>query len=71
MSKTQEIVNTKLEESYNHIKPYIKECPELLTMCSICEKWYGEDHDYDECKGYPCFRFWLAYKYLEWESNYE
>ena len=51
----------QLEESYNNIKPYLKICcPELEKMCSKCEK----------CKDEICFKFFLAFEYLEWLNSY-
>ena len=67
-----EKANRKLEEAYAHIKPYIKNESELFEMCMTCECWNGKDkHDYDECRNKPCFRFWLAFVYLHWETSWE
>lgn len=59
-----------IEEAYVAKLPYIQrtsECyPELLSMCKNCEQWCGPGHDYTECKGMPCFNFFLAYVYLQW-----
>ena len=61
----------QIEESYNHIKPYLKICcPELEKMCSKCEKYCGKEHDYEECKDEICFKFFLAFEYLEWLNSY-
>ena len=50
--------NMQIEESYNHIKPYLKICcPELEKMCSKCDKYCGKEHDYEECKDEICFKF--------------
>lgn len=63
--------NRQLEESYNHIKPYIKTCcPELEKMCDKCENYCGKEHDYEECKDEICFKFFLAFKYLEWSNSF-
>lgn len=63
--------NRQLKESYNHIKPYLKTCcPELEKMCSKCEKYCGKEHDYEECKDEMCFKFFLAFEYLEWSNSY-
>lgn len=60
----------QLEESYNHIKPYLKICcPELEKMCSKCEKYCGIEHNYEECKDEICFKFFLAFEYLEWLNS--
>lgn len=64
-------VNRKLEESYIHIKPYMHQQEELKEMCKNCECWLGKDHDYEECKDKPCFRFWLAFVYLCWYTSWE
>lgn len=65
-----EKVNSKLKEAYIHAKPYIQH-GELKEMCKNCECWLGKDHDYEECKDKPCFRFWLAFVYLHWETSWE
>ena len=44
---------------------------ELLKMCRGCEEWYAEEHNYDECRHKPCFKFWLAYEYLRWKNSFE
>lgn len=63
----------QIEESYNHIKPYLSdsyECGrELREMCNRCERYCGKKHDFAECRDMPCFRFYLAYKYLEWLNS--
>ncbi len=63
----------KLEEAYQHMKPYIDKevSPELLSMCRYCERWVGYAHDYEECRSMPCFRNWLGYAYLKWETSCE
>ena len=73
MSKVDEKVNRRLQEAYEHIKPYMckENCPQLYDMCAYCEKWYGEEHDYSECEKMPCFKNWLAYEYLTWETSFE
>lgn len=61
----------QLDESYKHVKPYLhKNCDELKEMCSCCECYCGEQHDYEECRKKPCFNFFLAFKYLEWNNSY-
>lgn len=68
-----EMINRQLEESYKHIKPYMddeEEIKELYDMCKNCESYCGKEHDYEECREKNCFKFWLAYKYLEWENTY-
>jgi hypothetical protein len=56
----------KLEESYNHINPYLKHQESLKTMCNKCERYCGDDHNYDECRNNACFNFYLAFEYMEW-----
>lgn len=71
---TEERVNKKLQESWEHINPYISEEStngELHQMCKSCEEWYGAEHDYENCINKPCFKFWLAYEYLRWEASWE
>ncbi len=62
-------IEEQIQESYKHMKPYLKDevCTrELRLMCENCEKYCGVDHDYTECRENPCFCFWLAYKYADW-----
>ena len=63
----------QIEESYRHIKPYLSdtdECgKELRKMCEVCEAYYGAEHDWEECRNKPCFKFYLAYEYLEWFNS--
>lgn len=64
-------VDNQIEEAYNHIKQYLNNpehntTDDLRTMCQNCECYCGNEHDYEECKEKNCFRFWLAYVYLEW-----
>lgn len=61
----------QLEECYHHIKPYINEQKELYDMCKNCESYCGKEHDYEDCRNKNCFKFWLAYEYLEWENSYK
>lgn len=61
----------RIEESYNHIKPYLDEEKELHLMCRDCERWNGKEHDYTECRDRPCFIFWLAFEYMYWSLGYE
>lgn len=64
-----------IQESYNQCKPYLKylstlkDLSELKSMCEICEAWYGEEHDYEDCLQKPCFRFFLCYNYLNWYNS--
>ena len=39
-------------------------------MCSKCEKYCGKEHNYEECKDEICFKFFLAFEYLEWLNSY-
>lgn len=61
----------KLNDSYIHIGPYLKTQEILKDMCKYCEKYCGEHHDYKECLDMPCFKCFLGYSYLEWETSYE
>lgn len=61
----------KIEESYNHIKPYLEEQEILMDMCKYCDIYNGKQHDYEECLDMPCFKCFLGYSYLEWETSLE
>ena len=61
----------KIEESYQHIKLYLKSQKILREMCEHCERYCGESHDYEECLDMPCFKCFLGYSYLEWETSWE
>lgn len=63
----------KIKESYEHISPYLdnEKCSEdLREMCKCCEQYCGLEHDYSECKDKQCFKFYLAYEYLEWNASF-
>ena len=67
-------IERQLEECYEHIKPYMdneKESRELYDMCKNCESYCGKEHDYEDCRNKNCFKFYLAYKYLEWDNSYK
>ena len=38
-------------------------------MCKHCERYCGKEHDYEECLDMMCFKFYLAYVYLDWCNN--
>ncbi len=63
----------KLEEVYQHMKPYMdkENASELFAMCKYCEIWAGDAHDYEDCRNKPCFKNWLGYAYLQWETSYK
>lgn len=61
----------KIEESYKHIKPYLKDQKILKDMCERCEKYCGKEHDYEECLNTPCFRCFLGYSYLQLATSWE
>jgi hypothetical protein len=66
-------IDKQIEECRNHMKPYMKNeesTNELREMCKCCEVYCGKEHDYDECRNKPCFRFWLAYEYLGWMNAF-
>lgn len=63
-----------IEEEYENIKPYLKndDCTkELREMCSHCERYCGKEHDFTECEDMMCFKFFLAYKYLNLINSYD
>ena len=62
-------IENQMEEAYVHIKPYLKSQLELVEMCKYCEKYCGKEHDYEHCKEMMCFKFYLAYEYLNWTNN--
>lgn len=66
-----EKMKKKLEESYNHIKPYLKDQEILRDLCSWCERYNGRKHDYEECLDMPCFKCYLGYEYLRWQTSWE
>ncbi len=72
MTETQVKVERKLEEVLNRfdIKELAKE-KELIEMCENCEGFCGKDHDYTECRNKKCFKFFLAYHYLQWATSWE
>lgn len=71
MKDTKSKVEDKLQEYYKKFEGSIPEDKELQEMCKNCENWCGEKHDYSECRNKPCFRFFLAYGYLNWETGWE
>lgn len=69
MKKTDE----QIDECRKHMEPYMmceKSTLELREMCKNCESYCGKQHNYEECYEKPCFKFWLAYKYLEWYNSF-
>ena len=63
----------QLKECYEHIKPYMdseETTKELREMCKRCDSYCGSEHDYEECREKPCFRFWLGYEYLKWVNSF-
>lgn len=68
MREVERRLEQSIQEMYKDIKPYMKRedaTKELREMCKNCDGYCGIDHDYEECKGKPCFRFWLCYKIEE------
>ena len=59
----------QLDEAYNHISPYLKSQKELPEMCKHCERWCGQEQNYEECRGMMCFKFYLAFVYIDWVNN--
>ena len=71
--KVKEKTQKQIDEAYQHIKPYlsdINETKELREMCKHCERYCGKNHNYEECLDMQCFKFYLAYQYLEWCNSY-
>lgn len=69
-----EKINEKLVDALEHFKNhYNKEesSSELYEMCKMCKSWTGADHDYTKCENKSCFKFWLAYVYLKWDTAWE
>lgn len=64
-------IEKQTSEAYEHIKPYLKDQNELYEMCKHCENYCGKNHDYEECRNSMCFKFYLAYVYLDWDNNCE
>lgn len=66
-------IEAKLEETYKHIFPYIGEndTPILIDMCQHCENWCGKEHDYSECRDKTCFKLFLGYETMIWETSFE
>lgn len=66
-------IDKQIEESRKHIKPYMQNeesTKELREMCKSCEVYCGKEHNYEECENKACFRFWLAYEYLQWVNAF-
>jgi hypothetical protein len=69
-----EALKEKLLEAERHMKNYmddIESTEELREMCKYCEAYCGDQHDYKECRSKWCYKFWLAYEYLDWASGYD
>ena len=62
-------IENQIEEAYIHIKPYLKSQTELAEMCNHCEQYCGKEHNYEHCREMMCFKFYLAYEYLNWTNN--
>lgn len=70
----KEKTKRQIEESYNHMEPFLdnlKVTEELRKMCEYCEGYCGEEHNYEECKDLPCFNFYLCFEYMEWRNSFE
>lgn len=69
-------VERNLEETYNHIRCYLDddeagESVRLLhRMCDKCESYCGKGHDYSECREKPCFKLFLGFEYMCWETSW-
>lgn len=64
----------QIKESWANLKDYINDKAykrkDLYSMCSRCSDFTGKSHCYNDCLDKPCFRFYLAYEYLEWANSY-
>lgn len=71
---TNTLLESQITSTYDRLKPYLDKhdgrFSELTSMCQMCECWYGDNHDYAECKSRPCFRFYLAYEYLKYFNTF-
>ena len=68
------VLERRMEEAYQHIKPYFKVerfTKELRKMCQKCDAYCGMEHDYSECRDEQCFKFFLCYEYMSWSIPYE
>lgn len=66
-------IDEQIEECRKHVKHYIQDeedTKELREMCKNCEAYCGKEHNYEECKDKPCFKFWLSYEYLGWVNSW-
>ena len=61
----------KLDEAFNHYKLYFADDLMLSGMCQSCSNYTGHKHKYETCMDRPCFKFYLGYKYLEWDTSFE
>ena len=60
--------------AYNNVKNHLNDLEvtkELREMCNHCEHYCGKEHDYKECEDMMCFKFWLAYTYLDLSNSYK
>lgn len=66
-------IDEQIEECRKRMTHYMKDekaTRELREMCESCEEYCGKEHDYEHCYNKQCFRFWLAYKYLQWGNAF-
>lgn len=58
-----------IENMYKDLKPYFNHInnndEDLQQMCKQCKQWRGKEHNYESCKDKMCFKFFLAFEYLE------
>lgn len=71
MTPERKMLEKQLDEAWHNIRPYLKQQREIREMCQKCEAYCGKEHDYSECLNQKCFRFYLAYHYLQWSNSYE
>ncbi len=65
-----DILERRLQETYEHLMPYLHIDENLQRTCANCEYYMGEEHDYSECRHNQCFINYLGLKRLEWEISF-
>lgn len=68
---TNSKIEKKLDEAFEHYKLYFEDDLMLSGMCQSCVHYKGYKHKYEDCRSMPCFKFYLGYKYLEWDTSFE
>ena len=44
---------------------------EIERQLEECYEHIKPYMDYEDCRNRNCFKFYLAYKYLEWDNSYK